>query len=293
MPEYYLGIDVGYSQRRPTTGLCLITVDHAHLRWSDRHNTGTEEDRRLRDLKSLVPKDTSLAGVGIDGPLARDLKVVDHYRSADALLSRGRFQRRGKPGPTNSPTGRDLHAHATELAKLVISLQNDGYLDIQNAEHPDPIHEARILEVFPTSFLAVLLSEQDFSELQTPIPRGKRTDELWKMAIKKGSLKRLVQTLAQNKRIENPLESITNHDHRAAFICALAALCVARKQYVAVGDPDDGHILLPPSEFWAPELSTDDRPWAEVTLRENINTVRKAGGHFAKAQILGNGMPWD
>ena len=119
MPEYYLGIDVGYSQRRPTTGLCLLTIDQSILRWRC-YNTGTKEHQRLKDLRSLVPKGTSLAGVGIDGPLVRDLKIVDRYRSADALLSRGSFQSRGKPGPTNSPTGRDLHAHATKLAMLVL-----------------------------------------------------------------------------------------------------------------------------------------------------------------------------
>ena len=285
MPEYYLGIDVGYSQRRPTTGLCLITVDHAHLRWSDRHNTGTEEDRRLRDLKSLVPKDTSLAGVGIDGPLARDLKVVDHYRSADALLSRGPFQKRCKPGQTDSGTGKRLHEHATKLAKLVLSLRDEKCLDLHDATHPDHIHEARILEVFPTSFLAVLLSEQDFSELQTPIPRGKKSDAFWKKAVREGYLKHLVETLAPQKSLETPLESTKNHDHRAAFICALAALCVAKNQYVAVGDPEDGHIMLPPFQLW--------QPWARDALHRNIETMGKNSSDHKNAQVLSNGIPWD
>ena len=289
MPEHYLGIDVGFSESRRTTGLCLLTIDQTSLQWRC-YNTGTEESERWEALQSLVPESTSVDGVGIDGPLARDIKVADHYRSADALLSRGRFQRRGKPGPTNSPTGRDLHAHATKLAMLVLSLQSEGYLELQDADHPDSIHEARILEVFPTSFLAVLLP---FEHVPTKVKRGERSDKLWETAVREHCMQRLVERLAPDRSLKESLESIKDHDHRAAFICALAALCVARKQYVAVGDPDDGHILLPPSEFWAPELSTDDRPWAEVTLRENINTVRKAGGHFAKAQILGNGMPWD
>ena len=173
---------------------------------------------------------------------------------------------------------------------LVLSLQSEGYLELQDADHPDSIHEARILEVFPTSFLAVLLP---FEHVPTKVKRGERSDKLWETAVREHCMQRLVERLAPDRSLKESLESIKDHDHRAAFICALAALCVARKQYVAVGDPDDGHILLPPSEFWALELSTDDRPWAEVTLRENINTVRKAGGHFAKAQILGNGMPWD
>ena len=55
MPEYYLGIDVGYSESRRTTGLCLITIDQTSLQWRC-CNTGTEESERWEDLRSLVPK---------------------------------------------------------------------------------------------------------------------------------------------------------------------------------------------------------------------------------------------
>ena len=179
-----------------------------------------------------------------------------------------------------------------------LSLQSEGYFDLQDADHPDHIHEARILEVFPTSFLAVLLSDADYAAIsdrypQGKIPRGKKSDEFWKKAVREGHLKQLVETLAPQKSLQTPLESIKDHDHRAAFICALAALCVARDQYVAVGDPEDGHIILPPPQFWGLGPSPRDHPWAEVTLRENINTVRKNVGNHAKAQILCNGMPWD
>ena len=68
------------------------------------------------------------------------------------------------------------------------------------------------------------------------------------------------------------LESITNHDHRAAFICALAALCVARKQYVAVGDPEDGHIVLPPIL----------QPWAEDSLRKNLGRWQTRQNHQSR-----------
>ena len=78
MPEYYLGIDVGYSKSRRTTGLCLITVDQTSLQWRC-CNTSTEESERWEDLRSLVPKGTSLAGVGIDGPLGPVHANVPHY----------------------------------------------------------------------------------------------------------------------------------------------------------------------------------------------------------------------
>ena len=62
MAEYYLGIDVGYSQKKDTTGLCLITLEHDNLWWNCR-NTGTEEDRRMADLKELIPCGATLEGV--------------------------------------------------------------------------------------------------------------------------------------------------------------------------------------------------------------------------------------
>ena len=284
MPEHYLGIDVGFSESRRSTGLCLLTLDQTSLRWSNRHNTGAGEAERRKALQSLVPESTSVDGVGIDGPLARDIKIVKRYRSADALLSRGPFQKRCKPGQTNSGTGKCLHEHATKLAKLVLSLRDEKYLDLHDATHPDPIHEARILEVFPTAFLAVLLSEKDFSELQTPIPRGKRTDILWDKAIEKRYLERLIKTLAPQKRLKKALVSIRNHDHRAAFVCALAALCVAKNQYVAVGDPEDGYIILPPNL----------QPWAEDALRKNVGSVGKLNKYpnHDKAQVIQNGNLW-
>ena len=100
MAQYALGIDVGYSKSRRSTGLCLLTVDGDVLRWQCL-NTGTEEATRLNDLRDLVPKGTHLLGVGIDGPLTSSLRVVSHYRTSDALLSRGPFRFRGKPGQTS------------------------------------------------------------------------------------------------------------------------------------------------------------------------------------------------
>ena len=288
MPEHYLGLDVGYSKDRRTTGLCLITVDHAHIRWSDRHNTGTDEVERRKALQNLVPKGASIAGVGIDGPLAKNLRKACHYRSADALLSGGLFQKRGKPGQTNSPTGKMLHWHATKLAELLLSLRDEKYIDLRDATHPELIHEARILEVFPTAFLAVLLTDADHTAVadqyaHSKVPRGKKSDKFWEKAIEMRALQCLVQTLTGFK--PEGLEAITNHDHRAAFICALAALCVARKQYVAVGDPEDGHIVLPPIL----------QSWAEDSLRKNAGSVRKLGkySNHDMAQVILNGSLWD
>ena len=60
---------------------------------------------------------------------------------------------------------------------------------------------------------------------------------------------------------------VINHDYRAALVCDLTALCVAADDFVAVGDPDDGWIVLPPRRFIQP---------AQWTLL-NLNGREEAG----------------
>ena len=90
MPEHFLGIDVGYRATGRSTGLCLLTIDHDRIEWH-LSNTSTAEEKRLDDLRRLVPAGTTLTAAAIDGPIASNLGRVSHYRSAEALLSRGLF----------------------------------------------------------------------------------------------------------------------------------------------------------------------------------------------------------
>ena len=195
MAEYALGIDVGYSATRRSTGLCLLTIEDGVLGW-ECLNTGTQEETRLHDLRSLVPRGTHLLGVGIDGPLTAGLRVVSHYRTSDALLSRGVFRLRGKPGQTSVPSSQQLHRHATLLAKLALKLEAQGHLTIADAVHPDAVDRRRILEVFPNAFLAVLLPDDVF-------PRLKRdaSDRFWEIAAESGHLDRLIDALVPGIRL--------------------------------------------------------------------------------------------
>ena len=287
MAQYALGIDVGYSKSRRSTGLCLLTVDGDVLRWQCL-NTGTEETTRLNDLRELVPVGTHLLGVGIDGPLTSSLRVVSHYRTSDALLSRGPFRFRGKPGQTSVPSSQSLHRHATKLAKLALKLEAEGHLSIAAATHPNPVDRERILEVFPNAFLAVLLPDGKFPPL-----RRDASDRFWEIAIVEGYLNGLLDVLAPGARLTESLDSVTDHDHRAALVCALAVLCVVGNHYVAIGDPMDGDIILPPYEAWGSGETSE--PWAEVALRENVGLVRQNVGNFPnheRARLLRNGAPW-
>lgn len=286
MVAYVLGIDVGYSDSRRSTGLCLISIDEDSFEWQCL-NTSTDRDQRLRDLEHLIPKGVSVLGVGVDGPLVPDLKLTKHYRPADALLSRGCFQRRGKPGQTSSLVGQDLHRHATLLAKLALELRDSGLMSIAQSTHSNQIHTCRIVEAFPTAFLSVLLADDDF------VPTGrKKSDAYWDVAVHIGYLSRLIQFLLPGARTSQRIEELTDHDHRAAFICALTALGVASHQFVAVGDPQRGDIILPAAELWG--LNQANEKWAEETLKANVTKVR-ANRKFTihrGARILQNGEPW-
>ena len=101
MIESYLGIDIGFSKARRTTGLCLLALNRDCLELICR-KTGSDKPQRRKDLRERIPKGADTSTVGIYGPLARNLKRVNYYRAADVLLTRGSFQRRCKPGPTNS-----------------------------------------------------------------------------------------------------------------------------------------------------------------------------------------------
>ena len=269
VPECFLGIDVGYSRRRHSTGLCLITIAEDQFQWQCR-NTGTKDSQRKKSLQELLTDGANLTGVGIDGPLATNLQPINRYRVADALLSRGLFQSRCKPGATNSRTGQDLHHHANALARLVMEL---GCINISPASHPGRVHYSAICEVFPTAFLAVLLSDVEIDARKKQFGR-KKSDGYWELAVRQGSLLRLAQALAPQRRLDQSLGSIKNHDHRAAFVCALAALCLGKNRYVSVGDHEDGNIVLPPKDHWWVD-GTSQEKWAWETLRSNVESVSR------------------
>src|SRR3989441_6507508 len=152
-----LGIDVGYSARRKTTGFCALSWDARTVRWRC-ENAGVDERNRHDTLRRVLPEaQRQLLAVAIDGPLRPGLHTTPRYRCAESLLSRGAFSKRGKPGPTNGGSGRDLHAHATRLAHFV--LQECG---VEAAAHVPAIHARAIVEAFPNLFLGVLCDEADY-----------------------------------------------------------------------------------------------------------------------------------
>ena len=257
-----LGIDVGWSQKRPTTGFCLIE-------WRNRRvhleccQAGTDEDDRRSKLRQLVGKRQLLA-VAIDGSLVPGLGITAQYRPVEALLSRGKFQRRGKPGPTSSGSGQRLHQEATKLARLVTSNQ-----DLAPAAFPCRVSQKAIVEAFPNAFLAFLHPDEGFP--RQPQQSRRWTDTLFPRVSQR--LPQLLEILLPKYQLDFNIKQVKGHDTVASFICAITALCVVLARCVIIGDPHLGYIALPPLELWGQSLSGDSR-WALDALRDNWAAVR-------------------
>jgi hypothetical protein len=253
-----LGVDVGFSPTSRSTCFCTLAWDrsNAHLRFCLTTTCPTE----MRAALDTLVNDRRVAGVALDGPLAKGLRLISHYRAAEAILSRGVLQKRGKPGQTSAPVGQKLHAHASELAALVVQR-----VRVDPATHCDAIFRNRVVEAFPNIYLAALVDEVRLS----PLARN-ASDVYWcSLVHTSNKLVHHVRQLLPGRRLDFDLASISNHDHRAGVICALTALSVALDRHVAVGDALDGDIMLP-ALIGASQrrlLAHGSNPFSEPTLR--------------------------
>jgi hypothetical protein len=226
-----------------------------------------------RDSLAKAVGDLPILYAGIDGPLRPGLDQIGEYRNAEALLTR-RFRNTGigKPGQSNSGNGILLNRHANEIARGLIEL---GLLGA--ATHDERIDEAGIVEAFPTTFLGVMLD-------RGKVPSSKaKSDVFFEHLAGPDSPKRLepatnrlvglLSRLLPGREIDvDGISKVTDHEERAAVVCALAALCVACGQYVAVGDRKNGYILLlPRAEAGEPGL----QPWAWEILRRNLHDAEE------------------
>lgn len=259
-----LGIDVGYSPTKRTTGFCLLhwTADSVSLAF---RRTTSDNSKRSLALIDLLAYKRSVTAVAVDGPIGPKLCTMKHYRSAEALLSQGVMQKRGKPGQTSSPTGQRLHAHATQLATLALDL-----CEIASATHRDAVHNRRLVEAFPNAFLVALMNDYDIPNLAR-----NASDVFWAAQASSGGLDRLLDRLLPGRRLTEEWTSIRDHDDRASAICALTALSVVADDFVLVGDPLSGDIVLPPQSVWG--CDREGRPWLRGVLEAAIARVSTAG----------------
>jgi hypothetical protein len=243
-----LGVDVGFSPTRRSSAVC-------RLDWN-----ATEIELTIDRFKALEPErsavitsvaDRRLIVAAFDGPLRSDLEVIGRYRLAEELLTRRLRPFIGKPGQASAPVGKKLNDAANICAKIILGL------DLVSASvHDHAIHAKAIVEAFPSSFLGMLIDDPKSLSAR----RGDRSDNFFVHLSGVGLLNGLIEHHLPSRHLTEPFSAITNHDDRAAVVCALTALAVAAGDYVVVGD-DDGWIVLPPRSFI--------RPWAWKLLQQN------------------------
>jgi hypothetical protein len=254
-----LGYDVGWSLMRASSAACLLEWDARSVRLTLRRFTAAPDAAAVA-LRPLIGG-RSLQAAAFDGPLSRSLGEIGLHRIGDAILTRGIARHIGKPGQCNVPNGRRLNAATNAAAQCVLALAQ-----VAPASHAAAIHASAVAEAFPTSFLGMLLEVEDtgrdgwrarsdvYYARATAGPRGGRLGEL-------------LRALLPGRRVAPALASVRDHDERSAVVCAVTALCVAQRRYLAVGDGTHGwHILPPPAPRpGAPGM----QPWAMAILRAN------------------------
>jgi hypothetical protein len=233
---------VGFSPIRRSSAACRLNWSAEHIGWK------TERFRAVpADQESSI---ATVAGSGLleaaafDGPLRKGLDVIGSYRVADRMLTRRLGSRIGKPGQTNAPVGKQLNAAANDLARIVLRRCQLG-----PTRHATGIDSRAIVEAFPNSFLGVMLEDPSL----VPARRKDRSDTFFAHLAARGTLQRLLDYLLPGRTLSLSLESVRNHDDRAALVCAMTALAVAAGDFTAVGD-SNGWIVLPPRVFvqaWA------------------------------------------
>jgi hypothetical protein len=188
--------------------------------------------------------------------LQRGFEPIGRYRTAERMLTRRLARRIGKPGASSAPVGRLLNAHANACARAVLA-----HCDVAVASHAVRIDDRAVVEAFPSGFLGVMIDDP----ASLGARRHDRSDRFFLQWCEQGTFERLTARLLPDRSLAGNPAALTDHDERAAFVCALTALCVAADDYSAVGD-HDGWIILPPYALL--------QPWAREDLEANAAVMR-------------------
>lgn len=257
-----LGLDVGCSPRRRSSAICRLDWDGESVSWHIARFRAVEPERS--GIIAAVAGGRPALAAALDGPLRAGFDEIGRYRMAERMLTRRLGPLIGKPGQSGVPVGRLLNAQANLCARAVLAVA-----DLASARHDVAIDAKAVAEAFPNSFLGLMLDAPE----KVPVRRSNRSDRYFVQLTRDGTLLRLLEHCLPGRRPAVDLATITNHDDRAAFVCALTALGLVAGAFVAVGD-GDGWIVLPPAPFIRP------RRWALLAANsaESPDALHVAGG---------------
>ncbi len=264
-----IGIDVGCSAKRASSAICRLEWDLSAIRWTIARFRAVEPERS--DIIRTVAAQMRIIAAAIDGPLRSGLDEIGSYRTAERMLTRRLQPLIGKPGQSSSPVGRLLNRHANSCATALLE-----YAKIEKATHQISIHDRAIVEAFPSAFLGLMLDDP----LALNAKRGDRSDAYFLALVANGGFAALLGRFLRHRKIVHSISEVRNHDDRAAFVCALTALCIAAGQFTAVGDAD-GWIILPPRTMIS--------AWGWSSLTINAADEQRSALYVSRSTTAKNG----
>ena len=233
-----IGIDVGWSPTRRSSAICLFSWTTSTVSWKIARFRAAEPEREAAIADIVGGR--HIVAAAFDGPIRRGFDIIGRYRTAERMLTRRLRPLIGKPGQSSSPVGRLLNHHANECVRHVVS-----HGTVHAACHGVAIDRSALVEAFPSAFLGLMIK----NPADLSARRADRSDTFFAHLTATGDLSALIQHCIPGRHLASNAAHITNHDDRAAFVCALTALSVVAGDFVAVGDQVDGWIILPPRQF--------------------------------------------
>jgi hypothetical protein len=240
-----LGVDVGFSKTRKTTGLAWFansTIETAL--------TGSSWQERSGSL----PRNVQFSIVALDASVVPEHNY-DAARGCERAFYGGAFSRRCRPGLSHhGRRGLDLRAAGREAAQHFAAVLEPVELQFG----PLVLPAKPIIEAFPNTFMGVLLPEENFAGWSKALGKPK-SDWLYERVVEAGLFRKLLSKLdIGSPTILENFERAERHDERAALICLLTAMFAWSRDAVIIGDADGGWFWLSPMALWA--------PWASAAL---------------------------
>jgi predicted nuclease with RNAse H fold len=257
-----LGVDVGYSETKQTTGIAWRVADEVTA-----IKVGSSWDER----RDVLPNGITFSVAALDAP------ILPHHegklrRGCEQAFYGGAFWNRCRPGLSHHGRSLLLSEAGTAAAD-----QFANVLDAKSCLAPGlTVHRnVPVVEAFPNTFLGVLLPESAFAGWSKET-REKKSDWLYRNAVCTGLIADALKRLGwgESKTI-NRFEVEKDHDLRAALVCLLTAGFALSGFATVVGDAQCGWFWLPPLDMW--------QSWAKSAIQSRVRLL--SGGQFPKLRV--------
>ena len=233
-----MGVDLGFSKTRDTTGIACLDGDQLHL-----CRAGTQWENR----KERIPLGFQPSVIALDGPVLPRGADERIRRQCEFVFSYAPFWNRCKPGLSHWGFGLEMRRAATEACSQFSKILPDSAKAMRRTF---PVCCHAIVEAFPNAFLAVLLPEGELHGAPK-LRRGCRFDWLYERAFRANRLTTVLSVeLDLPAQVWDRLISEDDHELRAALVCLLTAAFVAHGSASKIGDAETGWFWLPPFSLW-------------------------------------------